>query len=233
MSLPASFKNVKFTDIDTNGSAYITFGEFRTAVKNHDANACDNAIFALFQKFCNKDNQANKVKINHKAAESKSFIVFNSHQSAPTKSVANNQIQPVIKFYYSPWQKLPVYFPTLFQEGGEITYSASYDKSMINPSEFYLMMADQFPPPQVKFEDIDTNGSGFISFNEFSAFVAKLGAEEGVCEDLVKAQTTLIWNKYCNAVNDGKGNDGTLYSIDYDKVRLESILIFRISFCRN
>ena len=40
--------------------------------------------------------------------------------------------------------------------------------------EFYLMMADQFPALKtIKFEDVDTYGSGFISYSEFAEFQKK------------------------------------------------------------
>ena len=59
--LPASFKNLKFSDIDTNASAYITFGELRAAIPKVDGNASDDAIFNLFTKYCNANNLPNKV----------------------------------------------------------------------------------------------------------------------------------------------------------------------------
>ena len=61
MQLPDSFKNVKFSDIDTNGSAYISFGEFKAAVLKADGKASDEALFALFKKYCDSANEANKV----------------------------------------------------------------------------------------------------------------------------------------------------------------------------
>ena len=61
MQLPDSFKDIKFSDIDTNGSAYITFGEFRAAILKADEKASDEAIFNLFKKYCDKANEPNKV----------------------------------------------------------------------------------------------------------------------------------------------------------------------------
>ena len=58
--------NVTFSEIDTQGSGYITFSEFRSAVKNHDANASNNAIFSLFKKYCNAANEKNKVKFEYR-----------------------------------------------------------------------------------------------------------------------------------------------------------------------
>ena len=44
---------------------------------------------------------------------------------------------------------------------------------MISEKEYYLMIADQFPAPKVSFDEVDTNGSGFISYPEFAAFLKK------------------------------------------------------------
>ena len=77
------------------------------------------------------------------------------------------------------------------------------------------MIADQFPAPKVAFEHVDTNGSGFISFLEFCTF---LKAKNQGNSQLAESQATLLWAKYCNAVNDGVGNDGTIYSANYDQV---------------
>ena len=229
MVLPASFRTVKFTDIDTNGSAYISFGEFRAAVKKHDENACDNAIFDLFKKYCDSANEANKVKPDRSRQTSvligiKKFFISNFRHIDDIVH-KTKQTQPKINkftlYFYSSWQKLPVYFPTRFQEGGDITYSASYDKSMINQKEYYNMLAKEFPkPPEVKFEDVDANGSGFISKQEFLNFALKVNSEdeEPLCVELLTAQVVAVFDEFSNQINDGKGNEGTVYSEGYDKV---------------
>ena len=78
------------------------------------------------------------------------------------------------------------------------------------------MIADQFPAPKIAFDDVDTNGSGFISYDEFATF---LKAKHPGNPKLAESQTTQLWNKYCNAVNDGVGNADTIYSANYDKVK--------------
>ena len=70
--------------------------------------------------------------------------------------------------------------------------------------------------PEVKFEDVDVNGSGFISKQELLSFCLKNNSEED--EEFIKARVDIIFDEYSNSINDGKGNEGTVYSEGYDKV---------------
>ena len=54
-----------------------------------------------------------------------------------------------------------------------------------------------------------------------ATYAAKYGKANGYTEEASKACATYHWLKYYNSINDGKGNEGTVYSTGYDKVKVE------------